>query len=203
MGRAQEKKQRKRQALLDAAYELFLDQGLEKTSIDSIVSRAKVAKGTFYLYFTDKDAILQALLWKISDNLFDEALAETSQLEGASFTEKLLCLADYMVEYLRRNTLVLRLLRHNLRWPRMDELEETGQPPQLLVKAFRVIRSCPELKGWDEGEIYQVMTALVSMCVSMCYSCVIEQRPDTLDNMKPVLYTIIKKSLQYSPGSPL
>ena len=47
------------------------------------------------------------------------------------------------------------------------------------------------------------MTALVSMCVSMCYSCVIEQRPDTLDNMKPVLYTIIKKSLQYSPGSPL
>ena len=48
------KKQEKRRALLDAAYELFLERGTAKTSVEDITSRAKVAKGTFYLYFQDK-----------------------------------------------------------------------------------------------------------------------------------------------------
>lgn len=196
MGRVQEKKQLKRQALLDAAYELFLEQGQSKTSIDNIVSRAKVAKGTFYLYFTDKDAISQALIWRISERIFDEALAQVEKLGSTSFSEKLLALADHMLEYLRHNTFVLRLVRHNLKWPRVDELAENGAPPPLLAKAFGVIRSCPELRGRDELEIYQTITAMVSMCVSVCYSCVIEQRPNSLDNMKPVLYEIIRKSLQ-------
>lgn len=196
MGRVQEKKQLKRQALLDAAYELFLERGQSKTSIDNIVSRAKVAKGTFYLYFTDKDAISQALIWRMSDRIFDEALEQVKQMGEAPFSEKLLSLADYVLEDLRHNTFVLRLVRHNLKWPRVDELSETGDPPPLLVKVFEVIRSCPELHGRDEREIYQTITAIVSMCVSVCYSCVIEQRPDTLDNMKPVLFNIIKKSLE-------
>jgi hypothetical protein len=44
-------------------------------------------------------------------------------------------------------------------------------------------------------DIYRRTAALVSMCVSMCYSCIIEEKPDTIDNMKPVLYDIIRKSL--------
>lgn len=195
MGKVQEKKQLKRQALLDAAYELFMERGLSKTSIDNIVNRAKVAKGTFYLYFTDKDAIAQALIWRLSDRIFDEALAEVDKLGDAPYTDKVLALADYLLEYLRHNIFVLRLVRHNLKWPRADALEENGDPPPLLVKVFSLMRRCPELNGRDELEVYQRLAALVSMCVSVCYGCVIEHRPDSLDNMKPVLYDIIQKSL--------
>ena len=34
--------------------ELFLERGTSKTSVEDITSRAKVGKGTFYLYFADK-----------------------------------------------------------------------------------------------------------------------------------------------------
>ena len=91
--------------------------------------------------------------------------------------------------------MTLRLIRHSLRWPRVDELEENGQPPALLAKILEVMRACPELRDRDELELYRRLTAIVSMCVSVCYSCVIENRPDSLDNMKPVLYDIIRKSL--------
>ena len=195
MGKVQEKKQQKRQALLTAAYELFIEQGLSKTSIDSIVNRAKVAKGTFYLYFSDKDAILQALLWRISDRLFDEALSHADRLGDVPFAQKELALVDYIIENLRHNPLVLRLINHNLKWPSLEELEKNPEPPPLFSKVFKVIRSCPELQGRDEREMYLRLTAVVSMCVSMCYSCIIEHRPDSIDNMKPVLYDIIKKSL--------
>ncbi len=172
-----------------------MERGQGKTSIDNIVNRARVAKGTFYLYFADKESIAQALIWRISDKLFDQGLAHVKAQGEMPFLEQVLALADYLIEELRRDTVTLRLIRHSLRWPRVDELEENGQPPALLAKILEVMRACPELRDRDELELYRRLTAIVSMCVSVCYSCVIENRPDSLDNMKPVLYDIIRKSL--------
>ena len=42
MNTVEGKKQEKRRALLDAAYELFLERGASKTSVEDITSRAKV-----------------------------------------------------------------------------------------------------------------------------------------------------------------
>ena len=73
MSTVEGKKQEKRRALLDAAYELFLERGTAKTSVEDITSRAKVAKGTFYLYFQDKGAVMQALLGRVSYQLLNNA----------------------------------------------------------------------------------------------------------------------------------
>ena len=54
MGRLEDNKKIKKDALLDAAFTLFTTKGINKTSISDIVSAAGVAKGTFYLYFVDK-----------------------------------------------------------------------------------------------------------------------------------------------------
>jgi AcrR family transcriptional regulator len=53
--------QLRREELLDAAQQLFLDKGIGATSIDEIASAADVAKGTFYLYFASKEALLAAI----------------------------------------------------------------------------------------------------------------------------------------------
>lgn len=47
--------------LMAAAEKLFLANGVEGTTISSIVEEAKVAKGTFYHYFTAKTDMLAAL----------------------------------------------------------------------------------------------------------------------------------------------
>ena len=44
----------KRNRLLTSAYNLFIHKGINKTTIQDIVDAARVAKGTFYLYFEDK-----------------------------------------------------------------------------------------------------------------------------------------------------
>lgn len=51
----------RREELLDAAQQLFLEKGFAATSIDDIASSADVAKGTFYLYFPSKEALLAAI----------------------------------------------------------------------------------------------------------------------------------------------
>ena len=49
-------------ALLDAATELFADQGYGATSIPEICARAGLTKGAFYSNFANKDALFLALL---------------------------------------------------------------------------------------------------------------------------------------------
>ncbi|MCX7289956.1 TetR/AcrR family transcriptional regulator [Janthinobacterium sp.] len=47
--------------LMAAAEQLFLDQGVEATTVSDITALAGVAKGTFYHYFPSKHEILAAL----------------------------------------------------------------------------------------------------------------------------------------------
>ena len=48
--------------IADAAVALFLEQGVPAVSIDQIVERAGVGKGSFYRYFRDKEELVGALL---------------------------------------------------------------------------------------------------------------------------------------------
>ena len=51
----------RRQQLIDAALLLMAKQGFASTSVDDIAREARVAKGTVYLYFDSKDALLDAI----------------------------------------------------------------------------------------------------------------------------------------------
>lgn len=53
MGRVEENKKKKKEALFRTAYELFTTKGINSTAISDIVEKAGVAKGTFYLYCKD------------------------------------------------------------------------------------------------------------------------------------------------------
>lgn len=55
--------------LCDAAEQLFYKQGYYATSINDITSKAKVAPGTFYIYFTDKINIYKHLLVNYSHEI--------------------------------------------------------------------------------------------------------------------------------------
>jgi len=63
-----ERKERSRQALLNAARSLYAERRLSKVTVDDLVARAGLAKGTFYYHFNDITAILDEL----SIELFSE-----------------------------------------------------------------------------------------------------------------------------------
>lgn len=56
------KGERTRQAVLDAAYELFLNQGYSATSMRQIAEQAGIALGGIYNHFASKDEIFQELV---------------------------------------------------------------------------------------------------------------------------------------------
>ena len=60
-GRGRPRDPAKLEAILDAAYDLFLDRGIAATPIDVIAERAGVSKMTVYANFQDKPALLAAV----------------------------------------------------------------------------------------------------------------------------------------------
>jgi AcrR family transcriptional regulator len=55
-------KERRRRDLLEHALAVFSEKGYHAAKVEDIVSRAGVARGTFYLYFDDKRATFTELL---------------------------------------------------------------------------------------------------------------------------------------------
>jgi AcrR family transcriptional regulator len=57
----EEQKQRTRERLLDAAYEVFGEVGFRAATIDQIMKRAGANRATFYLHFNDKTDVAAGL----------------------------------------------------------------------------------------------------------------------------------------------
>ncbi|WP_296514569.1 TetR/AcrR family transcriptional regulator [Rhodopseudomonas sp.] len=55
-------KERRRQAILDAAFDLFISQGFAGTRLDEVAEQADVAKGTIYLFFKDKEDLFEKVV---------------------------------------------------------------------------------------------------------------------------------------------
>ncbi len=66
----------RRDDILNAAQELFSKEGYQNTSIESIVQKAGIAKGSFYNYFKSKDEVMDAVLQRMAESI----LAKTKEI---------------------------------------------------------------------------------------------------------------------------
>lgn len=56
------KKNERKQELLNIAYDMFLTKGYDNTSVDDIINKANIAKGTYYYYFASKEETLEEVI---------------------------------------------------------------------------------------------------------------------------------------------
>jgi AcrR family transcriptional regulator len=64
-----------RQKLLQAAKEVFIEEGFQKATISQFIKKANVGYGTAYVYFGGKDEILIVLMEDVMDQFYQ--IAET------------------------------------------------------------------------------------------------------------------------------
>lgn len=77
----QRKKEEKYERILQAAMDIITEKGIQRTTISEIANRADVAQGTFYLYFSSKNALVPAMaerLVTITLNNLKEKVCQTS-----------------------------------------------------------------------------------------------------------------------------
>src|ERR1700755_574247 len=70
---------RTRANILTAAFALFDEQGIDRTSVEHVRERARLARGSFYNYFDTYESMLSALAAEIARQLNAE---QSARFEG-------------------------------------------------------------------------------------------------------------------------
>ena len=116
MGKLEMKKQKKKDALFNTAFELFTTKGTNQTTISDIVNKAGVAKGTFYLYFKDKYDIRNKLVSHKTSELFYQAYRAIIEQEITGFRKQLHFMIDFILDALQKDSSLLVFISCNLSW---------------------------------------------------------------------------------------
>jgi len=78
-------KQQKREDIIDAAEQLWLQNPDEIANMASVAKAAKVAKGTLYLYFSSKEALFLAIHERHVTTFFDHVITRATQQPAMQF----------------------------------------------------------------------------------------------------------------------
>ena len=89
-----------REKIIDASWELFHEKGFGETTINDIINKADISKGTFYYYFRSKDNLLDTLS-EILDREYERLRKE--EPEGMSSFDKLMWVNYEVHEFIQRN----------------------------------------------------------------------------------------------------
>ena len=67
------KKQSLKERIIEVSWELFEEKGYEATTMNDIIEKAQVARGSFYYYFKGKESLLDTLA-NVFDNKYREIM---------------------------------------------------------------------------------------------------------------------------------
>lgn len=86
--------------IIKAAWQLFYEQGYDNTTVDEIIAASQTSKGSFYHYFSGKDALLSSLSY-----IFDEKYDELKQnlTDEMSCFEKLIYLNQELFTFIENS----------------------------------------------------------------------------------------------------
>jgi AcrR family transcriptional regulator len=107
--RAIEKSTDKRQAILDAALKLFCERCFQETSTASISQSAGVATGTLFLYFENKEELVNELYLACKDEY--ATYLEDGVWEHKSFKTRLKYIWDRSITWHLKNTDKVNFMR--------------------------------------------------------------------------------------------
>lgn len=99
----------RRNELMDVAFEIFLEKGFEKTTINDIVNKVGVAQGLFYYYFNSKQEMLDVVLDRHIKNHM-KLLKKIANNNQVNFQNRFQVFVDTFFGYGEKNELLAQKL---------------------------------------------------------------------------------------------
>ncbi len=200
MGKIDRNKQQKENSLLKTAFEFFTTKGFSKTSISDIVSKAGVAKGTFYLYFKDKYDIRNKLISHKSSQLFNNAVADLGEkINNLSFEDKMIAVIDNIINQLDASQTLLTFISKNLSWG-IFKSALTAPASEEDINFSTVYYSMLDEAPYEFSDPEIMIFMIIELVSSTCYSAILYKEPCSLAELKPYLYRTIRTMIEDHRG---
>ena len=194
-------KEEKENRLLNTAFRLFTEKGIKETSIQEIVDNASVAKGTFYLYFRDKYEIIDILIVKKSQKLFEDSLKSLRKNYISDFSDSIIYIINYVIDELTKNPLLLKFISKNLSWGVYNKAvlniyDKTGNDTNNELTLHDLF-----INGIKENNIKLsnpdvTLFMIIELVGSTCFNSILYKEPLPIEEYKPYLYKTIRNLIK-------
>lgn len=191
----------KQKRLLDSGFKLFTENGIVNTSIQNIVDQAKMAKGTFYLYFKDKYELRDVLVARKSKKLFTDAIKSLKKNYIENFEDQIIYIINYVIDELTKNQLLLAFISKNLSWGVYHEtlvkIYDKNEPDK---DAFNELREM-FLDGIKKNNIKikkpdVTLFMIIELVSATAFNAITYKKPLCIEEYKPYLYSTIRLMLR-------
>ncbi len=194
-GKTEEKKEEKKQKLLESSFNLFTKKGIKNTSVQEITENAGTAKGTFYLYFKDKYEVENQLIIRKSKQLFEKAVKELNKENITNFEDEIIFVINYVIDELNKNKLLLKFISKNLSFGLYNEkvskitMDNALGLKELFIEGIH--KNNINLKN-PEVTLYMI----IELVSSTCFNSIINKQPLKIELYKPYLFDAIRLLLK-------
>lgn len=197
MGKIAEKQNNKRSNILDAAYELFISKSFNSTTIDDVVRKAGIAKGTFYLYFKDKYDLMERIIAHKSLSVLRDALQKLKEEKDITeaemtFSQQIVFIVNCILDYMQENKPLLTLVDKKLSKcvSALTNLTDTALENEISSLIQLNIDN-----GSTKEETIQKIYLIIDLVGSVGCDAIIYESPFKLEEIKPMLLSTVEKIL--------
>ncbi len=178
-----------REMIKKCAVDLFVQKGVADTSVNDIVKRAGIAKGTFYLYFQNKDDLINAVFEKFGEEFFEEIIVKNKDLP------RITDIAESVLAYFNNNRMFLVELRMN-----MNVHREYPYFKKTISAFSKVILNFLNLdERYPITQLDAYSEVLMSTIFDICYRLIIEESIESKSEAKLMLEDFMKRFFNCEP----
>lgn len=195
MTKSEENKLRKRNKILEAAYELFSSKGINMTAIDEVVKKAGVAKGTFYLYFRDKYDLMDQIVLHKSTLLVREVMESVqqhAQQEQLSAVDRVLLLLDKYIDEMIANRNILPLVSKRI--SDIYDLLNSEENAEFQNNMDEMARCFTDI-GYSPARAKKQLYLLLNMFCSVSCDSILSGTPYVIEELRPEIHDMVRKLL--------
>jgi AcrR family transcriptional regulator len=157
--------------LVDALLEAF-DEGVRAdgndVTIDDVSRRAGVGIGSFYEYFTGKDALIGAFVGRVTSRNFDLLARRMRELEHDSIEDEIRAFADVVSEAYLAHPRRMRLLVDGI--SRLNLIHVVNRERDRFAEEVMTPRALVHLPGEDPARVGHTMRILADAAMGLLVS---------------------------------
>lgn len=182
----------KKAEIMEAALKVFKKKGPDKASVREIMAESGFGLGTFYLYYTDKNDLKEKI---VLDKAMDIIIKAEENCVGEDPVERYISFVDYIIDYLIANPFELDLLSNNITWALYTKIEhderlsEADSTLQFILSKYENLFS----QSYSESQQLYILAMTFDIMMSTCKSALMKDSTLSIDEMKPVLFAVIRK----------
>ena len=189
-----ENKKKKKESLLQAAFDLLSQNDIIDVTVNDIVRKANLAKGTFYLYFKDKYNIRDALIQQETTQLFNQAIEDLNKNDIRNFEDAIIYVINHVLISLENNQNILRFIQRNL----SIGVFHTQLKSAINDDTYSIIKDFSK-RAEEAGYHYErpdiILYMIIELAGSTCYDSILHDDPLPIDAYKPYLFNAIRSIL--------